>query len=62
MTFSFISLLMVYPLTLLMPFNKHIYSISYLFLTLSICAVALSLFMALADILTKKKPDWQHKI
>ena len=53
---------MVYPLTLLMKFNKHLYSISYLFVTMSICSTALSFFMVVADILPKKFPQIRSKI
>lgn len=60
--FAFISLLMAYPLSLVMYFNKHLYSISYLFLTLSVCATALSFFMVVADIVPKKYPEMRSKL
>lgn len=60
--FAFISLLIVYPLSLVMYFNKHLYSISYLFINLSVCATSLSLFMVVADIVPKKYPQVRSKV
>ena len=44
---------MVYPLTLLMPLNKKIWSISFVFLTVASSGLALTIVTELCDILPK---------
>lgn len=53
LTISLVFLLPVYPASLLMPLNKRLYGISFLFLVLSISAVTLSILLFLLDILPK---------
>lgn len=52
----------VYPLTLLMPLNKHIYSSSFLFLVISICGSSITFFVLLIDILPKQVPILEKPI
>ena len=42
-----------YPLTFLMPLNKKIYSTSFLFITISISGLSLTLFAILIDVIGK---------
>jgi len=50
---AFICLLPVYPCSLLMPLNKRLYGITFLFLVLSASATTLSFFLFLVDIVPK---------
>ncbi len=45
-----------------MPFNKRLYTITFLFVVLSSCATVLSFFMVVVDILPKKFPQFKSKI
>lgn len=47
---------LVYPLTWLMPLNKKIWSISFVFLTAAVSGLSLSIITYLFDILPKKFP------
>ena len=52
----------IYPSYLLMPFNKRLYTITFLFTNLYSCSLALSLFLYLVDVLPKKYPSTRAKI
>lgn len=52
--FSLLMGAMVYPLTILMPLNKKIWSISFVFLTSAASGLALTLITYLFDVLNKK--------
>lgn len=54
---AFICLLPVYPCSLLMPLNKRLYTITFLFLVLACTATALSFFLLVVDILPQKHPQ-----
>lgn len=45
-----------------MPFNKRLYTITFLFVTVSSCATVLSFFMVVVDILPQKFPQFKSKI
>lgn len=45
---------MIYPASLLMPFNKKIFSISFLFAVIAIAGTCLILLVLLIDVLPKK--------
>jgi predicted acyltransferase len=51
--FAFICLLPIYPCSLFMPFNKRLYTITFLFGVLSTSAVTLTLFLVVIDYLPK---------
>lgn len=57
LTLAFICLLFVYPCSLIMSSNKRLYTITFVFITLSTCATVLSLFIVLVDILPKRYPN-----
>lgn len=52
----------VYPLTLLMPLNKHIYSSSFLFIVIAICGSSIAFFVLLIDLLPKQVPALKKPI
>ena len=52
----------IYPCYLLMPFNKRLYTITFLFTNICSCSLFLSLFMYLVDILPKKYPQIKSKV
>ncbi len=58
--FSLILGSVVYPLTFLMPFNKKIWSISFVFLTSAASGVALIVITYLCDILPNKKAGYSR--
>jgi predicted acyltransferase len=49
--------LSIYPLTYIMPFNKKIYSISFMSLTIFFCGMSLSMFVYLLDVFIIKKEN-----
>lgn len=53
---------LVYPLTFLMPINKRLWSISFVFLTAVITGLSLVFVTLLFDILPKKFPNRYTKI
>jgi predicted acyltransferase len=52
----------IYPCSLLMPFNKRLYTITFLFTNLCSCSIVLSLFMYFVDILPRKYPQIKRKV
>jgi predicted acyltransferase len=60
--FALICLAFVYPCSLIMPSNKRLYTITFVFITLCTCATVLSLFIVLVDILPKKYPETKSKV
>ena len=51
---------MVYPLTFLMPLNKKIWSITFVFVTAAASGVALTVITYLCDILPKNRPTYSR--
>lgn len=51
--FAIICLIPIYPCSLFMPFNKRLYTITFLFGVLSTSATSLTLFLLLIDYLPK---------
>lgn len=49
---------MVYPLTLLMPLNKKIWSISFVFLTAAVSGLSLTFITFFVDVLGTKHPRY----
>ena len=45
-----------------MPFNKRLYTITFVFTNLASCSIVLSLFMVVVDITPKKYPGAKSKI
>ena len=45
-----------------MPFNKRLYTITFVFTNLCSCSIVLSLFMFVVDIIPKKYPEAKSKI
>ena len=54
--------LLIYPCSLFMPFNKRLYTTTFLFTNLCSCSLVLSLFMFVLDILPKKYPQVKSKV
>ena len=52
-------LLMSYPLSLIMPYNKKIWSSSYTMGTAGIIGLVISLLVVIVDILPRKSPKWR---
>jgi predicted acyltransferase len=52
----------IYPCSLLMPFNKRLYTITFLFTNLCSCSLVLSFFMYVVDMLPKKYPQMKSKV
>jgi predicted acyltransferase len=55
--FSLILIAMIYPASRLLPFNKRLFTLPYLFTTLSVSILTLSFFVIIIDLLPKKFPN-----
>lgn len=53
---------MVYPLTLMMPLNKKIWSISFVFLTSAVSGLSLTFITYFVDVLGNKHPRYGNVI
>ena len=62
LVFAVICGICIYPCSLFMPFNKRLYTITFVFTNLCSCSIVLSLFMLIVDILPKKYPQARGKI
>lgn len=60
--FALICGILIYPCSFLMPFNKRLYTITFLFTNLAQCSVMVSLFMYVVDIMPKTYPQMKNKI
>ena len=58
LAFAVICGIFIYPCSLFMPFNKRLYTITFVFTNLCSCSIVLSLFMLVVDILPKKYPQF----
>lgn len=45
-----------------MPFNKRLYTITFLLTNICSCSIVLSLFMYVVDIMPKKRPEMRSKV
>ena len=52
----------IYPCSLFMPFNKRLYTITFVFTNICQCSLALSLFMYVVDVLPKIYNHMRTKI
>ena len=59
---AFMAAIFIYPFSQIMPFNKRLYTITFLLTTFCTSAAVLSVFMVVIDILPKKYPQMKGKV